>query len=89
MDLNVIGQLLIIYCAPIKYLRKNGNSLRQASPNDSVRRKVLYNTSIKLARLTNQCLNYTCSRVQVGKHLSDMLPIRNDLLWNMPLGGFR
>jgi hypothetical protein len=25
------------------------------------------------------CLNETCSRVPVGKHLSDLFPIRNDL----------
>jgi hypothetical protein len=46
-------------------------------------------------------LNETCSRVRVGKHLSDMFPIKNGLkkgdalssllfnmLLGMPLGGF-
>ena len=36
---------------------------------DSVKRDVLYNA----------CLNATDSTVQVGKHLSDMLPIENGL----------
>jgi len=50
---------------------------------DSVRSEVLYNILIefgvpmKLVRLRKTCLNETYSRVQVGKHLSDMFPIRN------------
>ena len=52
---------------------------------DSVRREVLYNILIefgvpmKLVWLTKMCLTETYSRVQVGKNLSDMLPIRNGL----------
>jgi hypothetical protein len=44
---------------------------------DSVRREVLYNILIefgilmKLARLIKICLNETCSKVHIGKHLSD------------------
>ena len=34
---------------------------------------------IKLIRLIKMCLNETCSRVQAGKHLSDMFPINNGL----------
>ena len=34
---------------------------------------------MKLLRLVKLFLNETYSRVQVGKHLSDMFPIRNDL----------
>jgi len=34
---------------------------------------------MKLVRLINMCLNETCSRVRVGKNLSDMFPIRNVL----------
>jgi hypothetical protein len=52
---------------------------------DSVRREVLYNILIefvvplKLVRLIKMCLNETYSRVWVGKHLSDMFPIKNGL----------
>ena len=35
--------------------------------------------TMKLVRLIKQCLNETCSRVRVGKHLSDMFPIKNGL----------
>jgi hypothetical protein len=33
--------------------------------------------SMKLIRQIKMCLNITCSTVQVGKHLSDMFPIKN------------
>ena len=52
---------------------------------DSVKWEVLYNILIavgipmKLVRQIKMCLRETCSRVLVGKHLSDMFPIRNDL----------
>jgi len=52
---------------------------------DPVRRKVLYNILIefgipmKLVRLTKICLTETYSRVQIGKNLSDMFPVRNSL----------
>jgi len=52
---------------------------------DSVRREVLYNILIesgvpqKLGRLIKMCLIETYSRVQVGKNLSEMFPIRNGL----------
>jgi hypothetical protein len=52
---------------------------------DSVRREILYNILIefgipmKLVRLIKLCLSKTCSRVQVGKHLSDTFPIKNGL----------
>jgi hypothetical protein len=48
---------------------------------DSVWRKVLCNILIdfgnpmKLVMLINVCLNETCSRVRVGKHLCDTLPV--------------
>jgi len=51
----------------------------------SVRKDVLYNILVefgipmKLVRLIKMCLNETYSGVQVGKHLSDMFPIRNGL----------
>ena len=34
---------------------------------------------MKLVRLIKMCLNETYSRVLVGKHRSDMLPVRNGL----------
>jgi hypothetical protein len=52
---------------------------------DSVRREVLYNILIefgipmKPVRLIKMCLSELYSRVRVGKHLSDMFPIKNGL----------
>jgi len=52
---------------------------------DSVRREVLYKILIeigiprKLVRLIKMSLTETCSRVQVGKNVSDRFPIRNGL----------
>ena len=52
---------------------------------DSVRREALYNIliefdiPIKLARLIKVYLTEACSRVRVGKYLSDRFPIRNGL----------
>jgi len=34
---------------------------------------------LKLVRLIKMCLTETCSRVRVGKNLSDRFPIRNGL----------
>jgi hypothetical protein len=52
---------------------------------DSVKRKVLYNILLeygvpkKLVRLIKMCLNETCSKVYVGKLLSDTFPTQNGL----------
>jgi len=52
---------------------------------DSVWREVLYNIliefviSMKLVSLIKMFLTETCSRVPVGRNLSDMFPIRNGL----------
>ena len=85
---DATGQLLIIYSAFVKYLRKDGNTMKQYIRNcrlQEVRRGILYNTVIefgipmKLVRLIKMCLTETYSRVRVGKNLSDMFPIRNGL----------
>jgi hypothetical protein len=34
---------------------------------------------MKLARLIKMCLDETCSKVHIGKHLSDSFPIQNGL----------
>jgi hypothetical protein len=52
---------------------------------DSVRRELLYSIPIecretmKLVRQIKMCLNETYSKVCIGKHLSDLLPIQNVL----------
>jgi hypothetical protein len=52
---------------------------------ESVKREVLCNILLtfgipkKLVRLIKMCLNDTCSKICVGKHLSDKLPIQNGL----------
>ena len=53
--------------------------------HDSVRTEVLcsilieFGIPMKLARLIKMWLHETCSRVRVGKYLSDMFPLRNGL----------
>jgi hypothetical protein len=94
VDFDATGQLLIIYFAFIKYVRKEweyNEAMQQLfidfkEAYDSVRREVLYNIfikefgiSMKLLRLIQMCLNETFSRFRVGKHLSDGFSIRNDL----------
>jgi hypothetical protein len=52
---------------------------------DSLRREVLYNILIevslpmKLVRIIKMCLNETCSKVRIRKHLPDSFPIQNGL----------
>jgi hypothetical protein len=47
---------------------------------DSVRREVLFNiligfgVAMKLIRLIKMCLNKTCNKTRIGKHLSDISP---------------
>jgi hypothetical protein len=52
---------------------------------DSMKKEVMYNILIefdiplKLARLIKMCLTETYSSVRVGKHLSDIFPVKNGL----------
>jgi hypothetical protein len=94
VDFDVTGQLLLIYSAFVKYLKKKKKEYNEAvhqlfidfkKAYDSVRREVLYNIFIefhipmKLLRLIKMCLSETFSRVRVGKHLSDTFPFKNGL----------
>ena len=67
---NTSGQLLIVHSAFVKYLRKNGNTMRQCISSSWTSRKihlitreVLYNILIefdipmKMVRLIKMCLN--------------------------------
>jgi len=38
-----------------------------------------FDIRMKLVRIIKECLNETYSRVRVGKHLSDMFHVKNDL----------
>ena len=83
MDFEEKGQILIIYSAFVKYLRKNGK-IDFKKAYDSIRREVWYNIiefgiPMKLVKLIKMCLTETYSRVWVGKNLSDMFLIRNGL----------
>jgi len=91
VDFDTRSQLLNIYSAFVKYLRKKweyNEAVHQVfidfeKAYDSIGREVLYNILIefgipvKLVRLIKLCLREMCSSVQVGKHLSDMFPITN------------
>jgi len=94
VDFDAAGQLLIIYSAFVKYLRKKleyNEVVHQLfidckKAYDSVRREVLYKILIefgiprKLVRLVKMSLTETYSRVRVGKNVSDRFPIRNVLV---------
>ena len=88
MDFDATDEMQIICSEFVKYLRKNGNTMKQfinKKAYDSVRRKVLYNIfvefgiPIKLVRPIKMCLSESCSTVRVGKNLSEMFPIKNGL----------
>jgi hypothetical protein len=89
MGFIVTDQLLIRFCAFIRYWRKNGSMMRQyisysdfKKAYDSVRREVLYNilpefgVLMKPVRLIKICLNEAYSKDHIGRHLSDSFPIQ-------------
>jgi hypothetical protein len=92
-DFKATGQLLIIYSAFVKYLRKEGNTIKQCliyfvgfkKVYDSVRQEVMYNIlnefgiPMKMVRLIKMRLNKTYRKVKTGKHLCDMLPVKDAL----------
>ena len=85
VDSDATGQLIIIYSAFGKYLKKKweyNEAVHQLfidykKAYDPVRREVLCNILIefsipmKLIRLIKMCLTETYSRVRVGKNLCD------------------
>jgi hypothetical protein len=93
VDFDITGHLLIMYSAFIKYLRKKWESNEAVhqlfidfkKAYDSVRRALLHNVLIefgipmKLVRLIKMCLSEAYSTVSVGKHLSNIFPIKNGL----------
>ena len=92
VDFDATCQILIIYSAFIKYLKKwkYNEAVFQLfidfkKSYDSARREVLYNILVefvipkKLVRLIKMCLSEEYSRVRIGNDLSDMLPVKNGL----------
>jgi hypothetical protein len=91
VDFDATGQLMMIHSTFGKYLKKKceyNEAVHQLfidfkKAYDSFMREVLYNIlnefgiPTKLLMLINICLNETFNRVWVGKHLSDMIPIKN------------
>jgi hypothetical protein len=95
VEFDLTGQLLIMYSAFNKYLRKlrkkGEGTVHQLFVDfnkdyDSVRREVFYDIlnefgiPVKIGRLLKMCLNETYSRAQKGKYLSGAFPIINVLM---------
>jgi hypothetical protein len=89
---DITDQLLITLSAFLRYLRKNGNTMRQyiaidrhQTAYDLVWREILYNiltkfgVPVKIVLLIKMCFNETYSEVHMGKHLSDSFPIETGL----------
>jgi hypothetical protein len=87
VDFDTTGQLLIMHSAFIKYLRKNGNTMKQCIIYLLMSSKHMIQLggrfciifSMKLVRLIKMCLSEIYKRVWVGKHLPDIFPFRNGL----------
>jgi len=93
VDFEATDQLLFVHSEFVRYFRKKweyNKAVHQLfidfkKAYDLVRREVLYNIliefgiSVKLVSLIKVCLTEKCSRVRVGKNLSDMFSIRSGL----------
>ena len=90
MDFDATGQVLIIYSAFVKYLRKKweyNEAVHQLfidfkKAHDSFRRDVFCNILIEFGipmKLVMLIRNDTYSRVWVLKHLNEMFPIKKGL----------
>jgi len=76
VDFDATGRLLIIYSAFIKTSKK---IIIQKGISSCIIFSLNLVSPMKLVRLIIMCLNETYSRVWVGKHQSDMFPIRYGL----------
>jgi len=102
VDFDTTRQLLVIYSAFVKYLRKKWEYKETVhrlfvdfkKAHYSVRREVLYNIlnefgiPIKLVRIIKICVNETCSRVRIGRNFFDVFPIRYGLKQGDALSAF-
>jgi hypothetical protein len=94
VDFDVTGQLTTDHIFCIRHILEKKWEYNEAvyqlfidfkQACDSFRRKLLCNflnefgIPMKLVRLIKMCLNETYTRIQVGEHLSDMLPVMNGL----------
>jgi len=71
VDVDATGHLLIIYSAFVKYLRKNGNTMKQCTSYLHLSAMFPISNGLKqgdaLSSLLNFAVEYTIRRVQVNK----------------------
>lgn len=74
MDFDVTDQIAIAYFAFVKYARKNVSTRRQCISYSWISRKrdtvIDFGIPMKRVCLIKMCLNETCSKTGIGKHLS-------------------
>jgi hypothetical protein len=80
---KIIAYLRIIHFALVKYLKKNYEASHQLfidlKKNYGLFSRDLLTEiyiSIKIVNVINMCQNETYSRIRVGKHFSDTLPVK-------------
>ena len=92
MDFDATGQLMIIYAAFVKYLRKKTKTKQCISSLQTSRKLMIqlggrsciifsleFGIPMKLVSIIKVCQTEMYNRVWVGKNLSDMFPTRNGL----------